>query len=198
MDTIMASVLYGRKTHKHRKFGSFMQMSEISFNNAQEKARILPKGCTTEKEMNRNTEKKFLTDTEYFKRLHQILMFSMDKNDSKHMNTHTHTHTHTYAPLPVPTHTLTHIHTHTHTHTSMCGHILTYRHRHRHTHTYIYTYIYTYIHIYIHSYILTYIHCWQFLASLLRPWRKVFLCFWTHCLELTTTTPQKNTVFDNF
>ena len=39
--------------------------------------------------------------------------------------------------------------------------------------------------------------CWQFLASLLRPLRKD-LCFWTHCLELTTSIPQKNTVFYNF
>ena len=29
-------------------------------------------------------------------------------------------------------------------------------------------------------------------------WEKIFLCFSTHCLELTTTIPQKNTVFYNF
>ena len=28
--------------------------------------------------------------------------------------------------------------------------------------------------------------------------KKIFLCFWTHCLELTTTIPQKITVFYNF
>ena len=41
-------------------------------------------------------------------------------------------------------------------------------------------------------------HCWQFLASLLRPLAKYLSVFWTHCLELTTTIPQKNTVFYNF
>ena len=30
------------------------------------------------------------------------------------------------------------------------------------------------------------------------PLAKIFLCFWTHCLELTTTIPQNNTVFYNF
>ena len=29
-------------------------------------------------------------------------------------------------------------------------------------------------------------------------WFFLFLCFWTHCVELTTTIPQKNTVFYNF
>ena len=28
--------------------------------------------------------------------------------------------------------------------------------------------------------------------------KKIFLCLWTHCLQLTTTIPQKNTVFYNF
>ena len=28
--------------------------------------------------------------------------------------------------------------------------------------------------------------------------KKIFLCFWTHCLELTATIPQKNTVFYDF
>ena len=39
-------------------------------------------------------------------------------------------------------------------------------------------------------------HSWSIV--LLYLWEKIFLCFWTHCLELTTTIPQKITVFYNF
>ena len=29
-------------------------------------------------------------------------------------------------------------------------------------------------------------------------WENIFLCFWTHCLEFTTTVPQKTTALYNF